>query len=87
MFLDVFFHGSGYSRSDPDFWPIRIRTQEKISDPDPEKTGSESLLFYSGTVPVVAGPHHRRWCWGRRAAALQYPPQSSHSSHPILDKE
>ena len=26
-----------FSRSDPDFWPIQIRTQKKNSDPDPEK--------------------------------------------------
>ena len=30
------------SVSDPDFWPIRIRTQEKMSDPDPEKTRSRN---------------------------------------------
>ena len=28
-FLDVFFHGSGFSGLHPDFWPIRIETQEK----------------------------------------------------------
>ena len=46
--LDVFFHGSGsrsgFSGSDPDFWPIRIRTQKKKFDPDPEKkSGTETL--------------------------------------------
>ena len=33
------------SGSDPDFWPIRIRTLEKKSDPDPgKKPGSETLV-------------------------------------------
>ena len=49
--LGRFFLGSGFfsdpdfSGSDPDFWPIRIqiRTKEKKSDSDPEKTGSETL--------------------------------------------
>ena len=34
-----------FSGSDHDFWPIRIRTQKKNSDPDTEKTGSEKLKF------------------------------------------
>ena len=40
-----FFRGpdSGFSGSDLGFWPIRILTQEKKSDPDPEKTWSETL--------------------------------------------
>ena len=39
LVFGFFFHesGSGFSGSDPDFWPIRIRTQEKKSDPDPEE--------------------------------------------------
>ena len=44
----AFFHGFGFSGSDPDFWPIRIRTQGKQSDPDPGRIrtkgpGSETL--------------------------------------------
>ena len=35
LVLGRFFHGSGFSRSDLDFWPTRIRTQEKKSDPNP----------------------------------------------------
>ena len=43
--LGRFFTDPDFSGSDPDFWPIRIRTQEKNSDPDPaKKTGSETLL-------------------------------------------
>ena len=38
-----------FSGSDPDFRrPIRIRTQEKKIDPDPEKTGSETLVLTIG---------------------------------------
>ena len=46
QFFDVFFHRSGFSGSDPDFLPIRIRTQKKKSDPYPERNpGSETLHF------------------------------------------
>ena len=43
--LGRFFLGSGseFSGSDPDFWPIRIRTQKKNSDPE-KKPGSETLI-------------------------------------------
>ena len=33
----AFIHGPGFSGSDPDFWPIRIRTQKIKSDPNPGK--------------------------------------------------
>ena len=36
-FLVVFFMDPDFYRLDPDFWPIRIRTQEKKSVPDPDK--------------------------------------------------
>ena len=37
VFERFFFTDPDFSGSDSDFWPIRFRTQEKKSDPDPDK--------------------------------------------------
>ena len=41
-----------FSGSDPDFWPIRIRTQKKKSDPeqDPGKKPGSGTLFVAATA-------------------------------------
>ena len=41
--------------SDPEFRVIRIRTQEKKFDPDPEKTGSETLVLSYWFLRVLLG--------------------------------
>ena len=48
-----------FSESDPDFWPIRIWTQKKKSDPDPgKKTRSETLGTWSCCwLQQPMGPH------------------------------
>ena len=45
QFLDVFFMDPDFSGSHPDFWLIRIRTQEQKFEPDPgkKKPGFETL--------------------------------------------
>ena len=46
MLKDVFFMDPDpdFFGSDPDFWPIRIRTQKSLIRLREKKTGSETLL-------------------------------------------
>ena len=39
-----------FSESDPDFWPIRIWTQKKKSDPDP---GKKNKIRNTGYLVVL----------------------------------
>ena len=59
QFFDVFFHRSGFSGSDPDFLPIRIRTQKKNPDPkhcinlrNPLGLRISRSLLYPDLLPV-----------------------------------
>ena len=53
--LLFFFHGSGFSGSDPSLWPVRIRTmgpREKKSDPDSKHCFNCELNLYRRWRPT-----------------------------------
>ena len=61
IFWTVFFEDPDFSGSDPDFWPIRIRTQEQKSVPDPvKKSGSETWLL---EVLVAQRRYKYKWLY------------------------
>ena len=50
--LGRFFMDPDFSSSDPDFWPIRIRTQKKNCDPDPENKNPDLKHCFTVLVPT-----------------------------------
>ena len=45
--------GRFFKDRDPDFWPIRIRTQKKKSDPDPGRKKTDPKHSFFGQALVI----------------------------------